>query len=116
MTYCDEHEGGCGASLTQTDYDAGYCTQCKRQLTTKETRTMDNDEKIDAIEQTAFRVGGDVYYNYSGRGMFSKQCLGIVCDNPQAVIEEAASRGLRGAEVDGMGRQSIVYWRSVTDS
>lgn len=77
---------------------------------------MNNDDKIDVIEQTAFRVGGDVRYDYSGRGMFGKQCLGIVCDNPQAAIEEAASRGLRGAEVDSMGRQSIVYWRSVTDS
>lgn len=76
---------------------------------------MDNDDKIDAIEQIAFRVGGDVRYDYSGRGMYGKQCLGIVCDNPQAAIEEAASRELRGAEIDGMGRQSIVYWRSVVN-
>lgn len=40
MTFCDEHDGGCGASLTATDYECGYCTQCKRPLTTKETRTM----------------------------------------------------------------------------
>lgn len=37
MTYCDEHEGGCGASLTATDYEAGFCTQCGKEIRTMTT-------------------------------------------------------------------------------
>lgn len=32
MTFCNEHDGGCGASLTATDYEYGRCTQCRRDL------------------------------------------------------------------------------------
>lgn len=48
--------------------------------------------------------------DYSGRGMYGKTCLGIVCENPIHIIEEAAQRGLLGAKMDSMGRDSIVYW------
>jgi hypothetical protein len=57
---------------------------------------------------------GTLRSDYSGRGMFGARCMGIVTDDPQGLIEEAASRGLRGAKVDGMGRDSIVYWERVS--
>lgn len=40
MTFCDEYNGGCGASLTTTDYFAGFCTQCKMPIMAKETTMM----------------------------------------------------------------------------
>lgn len=27
-TYCGTYNQGCGASLTESDFKAGYCTQC----------------------------------------------------------------------------------------
>lgn len=30
--FCPEREGGCSASLTETDYECGYCTNCLRPL------------------------------------------------------------------------------------
>lgn len=70
--------------------------------------------KVEIIRTVAEAVGGEVREDYSGRGMFGKTCCGIDCDNADAAIEEAASRGLRGAKVDGMGKGFIVYWPSVS--
>lgn len=74
---------------------------------------MTHDQKIAAIEATADAVGGTVRKSYSGRCMFGRTCYGIVCDFAETCIEEAASRGLRGAKKDSMGLQAIVYWPSV---
>lgn len=42
--FCPEREGGCAASLTSTDFAAGYCTNCGRLLTTnKENHDHDDD-------------------------------------------------------------------------
>lgn len=30
--FCDERAGGCGASISEVDVQAGYCTNCKREL------------------------------------------------------------------------------------
>ncbi len=30
--YCTEADGGCGASITEVDIQARYCTNCKREL------------------------------------------------------------------------------------
>lgn len=77
------------------------------------TQTLTNDDKLDIIRMTADEIGGELYKGYSGRGMFGAECVGITCDDPQEAIEEAASRGLRGADWDNLGRQYIVYWPSV---
>lgn len=74
---------------------------------------MENSEAIEIIEDAANAIGGEVTYSYSGRGMFGRTCVGIECDSSQEVIEEAASRGLRGAAVDNLGLGWIVYWPSV---
>lgn len=71
---------------------------------------MTLEEMIEAIKETADEIGGDLYEGYSGRGMFGDRCFGITCDDESKCIEVAASKGLRGAKVDSMGRQVIVYW------
>jgi len=35
-TYCGDRNRGCGSSLTETDLDAGFCTQCHEPLTVPE--------------------------------------------------------------------------------
>lgn len=62
------------------------------------------------FRQLADDVDGEVYEGYSGRGMYGKECIGVVCDNSVHCIEKAAARGIMGAVVDSMGRQQIVYW------
>ena len=69
---------------------------------------------IEIIEDVADAIGGEVYPDYSGRGMFGSTCYGIVfAGNTTRVIEEASARGLRGAKTDSMGKDCIVYWPHV---
>ena len=35
---CEESRRGCATALTETDYRAGYCTNCGRRLTRKESQ------------------------------------------------------------------------------
>lgn len=74
---------------------------------------MTRQETLDAIAETADQVGGTLSEKYCGRGMFGKSCLGIVCSDYIECIEQAASRGLRGAQFDNMGFDFIVYWPGV---
>lgn len=45
MTFCDEHEGGCGSSLTSSDYEAGFCTNCTHPLETISNMVLDDPEE-----------------------------------------------------------------------
>ena len=44
--------------------------------------------------------------DYSGRGMFGRQCPGVTVDNANDFIAEI---GMRGLKVDNMGLSYIVY-------
>ena len=70
--------------------------------------------ELAALEETAKAVEGQVHSDYSGRSMYGRLCYSIYCDSDIACIEEAASRGLKGAKVDNMGRGFVVYWPSLT--
>jgi hypothetical protein len=74
---------------------------------------MTQEEMVEAVEETASQVGGDVRSDYSGRGMYGETCYGIVCDNVEECIEQGTLRGLRNANSDSMGRSYIVYWKMV---
>lgn len=70
--------------------------------------------KSQIIRDMADEGFGKLVEEYSGRGMYGATCLGLIIDQSiQSVIEEAASRGLRGASSDNMGKQNIVYWPAV---
>lgn len=71
---------------------------------------MTQQEMIDKVVETADEVEGSITSSYSGRGMFGKTCYGITCNSMYECIEVAASKGLKGAKTDNMGRQYIVYW------
>ena len=57
--------------------------------------------------------GWEFRSNYSGRGMYGETCVGVVCPSASECIEEASLRGIRGASVDNMGRDFIVYWPNI---
>lgn len=74
---------------------------------------MKKNEAIEALRDIADDTGGDFREDYSGRGMYGEECVGIVTDTPMHVIEEAAEKGIRGAKQDSMGKRTIVYWPSL---
>lgn len=68
--------------------------------------------------------GYDFYKNYSGRFMFGKQCVGIVCDDTSTVLVDLAQylfehgvsdvrNALGNVCYDNLGLQVIVYFPSV---
>jgi hypothetical protein len=65
----------------------------------------------DLVAEVAEEVGGRVL-KYSGRGMMGKTCPGIACYSETECIEAAASRGLKGATVDALGKAMVVYWKA----
>ena len=67
------------------------------------------------LQQIADEVGGELRVSYSGRGMYGKTCLGIVCDNPDTVKKMASKKKITGACQDSMGLDYIVYWPSVKE-
>ena len=62
------------------------------------------------IERLAKNGLGEIQYNYSGRNMYGKTCVGIVTTNP---IDCVAKSGVLGAHIDNMGLSYIVYWPKV---
>ncbi len=77
---------------------------------------MTNDQKIAAIEETAQIVGGRVYYGYSGRGMFGRECIGITIGrgDENRTRDAAKKRGISGCmSTDSMGRDVIAYWPTI---
>lgn len=70
--------------------------------------------QIEKIEKVAREVDGRVITDYSGRGMFGKNCYGIVCANINECLEVAGKHGLRNARTDNMGKNYIVYWPHIT--
>ena len=60
---------------------------------------------------------------YSGRGMFGRDCVGFVSDNPLvdygnlAIFMQENDRDLSTPTMDSMGKDSvIIYWRSLQDT
>ena len=71
------------------------------------------EEMAEEIRVMAEEGYGELYENYGGRGMYGKTCIGLVTGDPMRTIEEAASRGIRGAVTDDMGIDTIVYWPKI---
>ncbi len=72
---------------------------------------MDTPEDLESLlNEIAAEAGGTVYRDYSGRGMFGANCVGIEGDKLAAILEAAGARGLGGACHDQLGKGWIVYW------
>jgi hypothetical protein len=71
---------------------------------------MSLEEQVNKIKEVAEEGYRRFYQDYSGRGMFGRTCVGIVCPDPHKVIAEV---GIKGAKTDSMGLDSIVYWPNI---
>jgi hypothetical protein len=80
---------------------------------------------IAVIETLADDLGGNVRYDYSGRGMYGERCVGIVIPYPSEWIEMVNERSenlfsddewceLERYSMDSMGLDSIVYWPNIS--
>lgn len=79
---------------------------------------------LDQLEELADAVDGSPRHDYSGRNMYGKKCVGVVCGEGKefqlgveavAILgEEKASELARNTKTDSMGRDMIVYWPNVT--
>lgn len=86
---------------------------------------MDSQQVIEAIKDAGYDTR-----SYSGRGMFGKECLGVTTDNPIKMVceviaafsvkvndietVEELTKVLGKAQTDSMGRDTIVYWPSLS--
>lgn len=78
-------------------------------------------DQFNEFSNLAWDIGGEVYENYSGRGMFGKNCLGITVENLEhglfrlgrAIGEEDFSFMVKEVEnfrTDNLGRDYIIYF------
>ncbi len=77
--------------------------------------------QFDDFENLAWDIGGEVYENYSGRGMFGKTCLAITVDELEnALFRLGRESGdcsfssfsdyLANFRTDNLGRSFIIYF------
>ena len=72
-------------------------------------REFPSDTPLEALYNTAHELELSLS-SYSGRGMYGRLCPSISGPNALAIVEEAASRGVRGARIESLGLGSVVYW------
>lgn len=84
--------------------------ECHDEESEDEDGEKSDDVILERLQTIADEVDGTLRANYSGRGMFGRECYGITCRNINACIEAAAKHGVTGAKTDNMGKDYIVYW------
>lgn len=78
-------------------------------------------DKIEIIRQADMATDAQIYYDYSGRGMYGEECFGLTCDNPgqyatfllvmaQFGEQELAEQLAEATRTDSMGFQTIYYF------
>jgi hypothetical protein len=93
-----------------------------------------NKNFLESAEETASELNIKfVPWTYSGRGMFGKECFGVVTDRPEAIsmilfatfVQIETDRDidwnghwgilqlLKRSRIDSMGLESIVYYENV---
>ena len=79
--------------------------------------------QYDDFANLAWDIGGEVYENYSGRGMFGKTCLGITVENLEKALFKLGRMAtsedlefvteLENFRTDNLGRDYIIYFPSI---
>jgi len=67
---------------------------------------MNKMNKEDEFRKKAKKLGYKVREDYSGRGMFGRECPSVTVDN---YLDFMAEIGMKGLKVDNMGLQWVVY-------
>lgn len=78
-------------------------------------------DQFNEFSNLAWDIGGEIYENYSGRGMYGKACMGITVDNLYKALfnlgreseNYSFSNELERLEVDNMGRNCIIYFPKI---
>lgn len=82
--------------------------------------------EFDLLEELANEVEGEARGSYSGRGMFGRNCVGIVIDSERdlvslglAIAELVEDEDLKqvlanSTRTDSMGRSLIAYWETIS--
>lgn len=80
----------------------------------KVVTSMTNLEKVKVIQKMAKDRDLKFKKDYSGRFMYGKQCVAVICRNTIITIAEAEHLGITDeARWDNMGRDFIVYWPTI---
>ena len=73
------------------------------------------NKQQEAVRKLAEDTGTELRESYSGRFMYGKICMGIVCDKSdyEDVLERAVKLGLKNHRTDNMGLRMIIYFPDV---
>lgn len=77
-------------------------------------------DQFNEFSNLAWDIGGEVYENYSGRGMYGKTCLGITVNELEnslfrlgklaAQSDDGWEHELENFRTDNLGRDYIIYF------
>ena len=65
------------------------------------------------VKELAHDLGIKVYEGYSGRGMFGRQCIGVVVDDPDYIKRVVDDYDLPIPVTDNLGLSYICYWPKI---
>ena len=77
-------------------------------------------DQIDDMHEAAHTVDGEIYPDYSGRGMFGDECVGVVLKDEgdlftfARLLDDELAELLGNPRWDSMGLREIAYWPKVT--
>ncbi len=76
------------------------------------------NENVKILREVAEQTECEFRSDYSGRRMFGRECVGIVCQNPLVICLLLGKAGFDVdlvVERDNMGRDTIVYFPELQD-
>ncbi|SVC87678.1 uncharacterized protein METZ01_LOCUS340532 [marine metagenome] len=82
------------------------------------TKTLTEDQ-MDDLYNAAHTVDGEIVTDYSGRGMFGAECVGIILNDDCALftfarlLDDDLAELLGNPRWDNMGLREIAYWPNV---
>ena len=77
-------------------------------------------DQIDDMHEAAHTVDGEIRTDYSGRGMFGDECVGVVLKDEgdlftfARLLDDELAELLGSPRWDNMGLREIAYWPKVT--
>ncbi len=76
------------------------------------------NENVRILKEVAERFDTEFQSNYSGRGMYGKECVGVICSDPMSLCLVLGREGFDvdlTPRMDNMGRDMIVYFPDLQD-
>ena len=79
------------------------------------TTTLTSDQ-MDDLHNAAHTVDGEIVTDYSGRGMYGDECVGIILTNESALftfarlLDDELAELLGNPRWDSVGLREIAYW------